>query len=46
VARLLEGLNVHDLAELARRGLAIRQAVASAEMPGDLQDQIADAYVT
>jgi pyruvate,water dikinase len=44
IAGLLEGLQVTDLADLARRGLAIRHAITAAELPHDLQDAILSAY--
>jgi pyruvate, water dikinase len=44
VEALTKGLQVADLAELAARGLAIRQAMLAAEMPADLQAAILDAY--
>ena len=42
--RCCAGCNVADLAELAERGLAIRQAITAAELPVDLQDAIVAAY--
>jgi pyruvate,water dikinase len=44
VATLLEGLEVGNLATLARQGLAIRQAITGAELPADLQQEIVEAY--
>jgi len=40
----LTDLNTHDMANLSQRGHAVRQAIRSAELPADLQDQIAGAY--
>jgi pyruvate,water dikinase len=44
VDTLMKGLQPTDLAALAERGLAIRQAILGATLPGDLQTTIADAY--
>lgn len=44
VERLATGLRTGDLADLASRGLAIRQAITSAAIPDDLQTAILDAY--
>ena len=44
VKGLLSGLEVTNLAVLAERGLAIRQAITAAEIPADLQDAIVAAY--
>jgi pyruvate,water dikinase len=44
IAAILNGLDVTDLAELARRGLAVRQAIIEAELPTDLQSAIVSAY--
>ena len=35
---MLRGLHVADLAELAERGLAVRQAITAAELPSDLRN--------
>jgi pyruvate,water dikinase len=40
----LEGLQTTNLADLASRGLAIRQAITAAEIPADLQEAISTAY--
>jgi pyruvate,water dikinase len=44
IADLVGGLEVGNLALLAERGLAIRQAITSADLPADLQDAIVAAY--
>jgi pyruvate,water dikinase len=46
VNALTSGLVPGDLALLAERGLAIRQAMVNAPLPQDLQDAIAAAYAT
>src|SRR5687767_6512248 len=38
VTTILRGLDVTNLAELAQRGLAIRQAITATELPSDLKD--------
>lgn len=40
----LSGLNVSDVADLQRRGKAIREAILSAELPGELRTKILAAY--
>jgi len=40
----LADLNTHDMANLSQRGHAVRQAIRSAELPADLQEQIGGAY--
>jgi pyruvate,water dikinase len=44
VTTMLRGLQVADLADLAQRGLAVRQAITAADLPSDLQDAIVSAY--
>jgi pyruvate,water dikinase len=44
VDTLTKGLRPADLAALAERGLAIRQAILGAELPEDLRTATADAY--
>jgi pyruvate, water dikinase len=44
VTTILRGLDVTNLAELAQRGLAIRQAITATELPSDLKDAIVSAY--
>jgi pyruvate,water dikinase len=44
ITDLLGGLQVTDLTDLGRRGLAIRHAVMAAELPPDLQEAIVSAY--
>ena len=43
-ARTLAGLDTRDVADLASRGRAVREAVTAAPLPKDLEDQIAAAY--
>lgn len=40
----LADLDTHDVANLSERGHAVREAIRSAELPADLQEQIAGAY--
>ncbi|MGE3507724.1 MAG: phosphoenolpyruvate synthase [Vicinamibacterales bacterium] len=40
----LADLDTHDMANLSQRGHAVRQAIRSATLPRDLQEQIAAAY--
>ena len=44
IRSLLAGLDTHDVANLAQRGAAVRQAILGAQLPQDLQAQIAEAY--
>jgi pyruvate, water dikinase len=44
IKETLEGLDTHDLENLRRRGLAIRQAMVSASLPADLEQAIVEAY--
>ena len=44
IATLLDGLQTTDLAQLAERGLAIRQAIMATELPQVLRDAIVAAY--
>jgi pyruvate,water dikinase len=44
VHTLLQGLDVRDLADLAKRGLAIRHAITAAPFPDELQQAILAAY--
>jgi pyruvate,water dikinase len=44
VDSLTRGLEAGNLAQLAERGLAMRQAIVSAALPGDLRAAILDAY--
>ncbi len=41
---LLAGLDTHDLAELRRRGLLVRQAIVAAKFPTALERAIVEAY--
>ncbi len=40
----LSDLDTHDMANLSLRGHAVRQAILSATLPQDLQEEIAGAY--
>lgn len=40
----LADLDTHDMANLSARGHSVRQAIRDAELPADLQQQIAAAY--
>jgi pyruvate,water dikinase len=40
----LSDLNTHDMANLSQRGRAVRQAILSATLPQNLEDEIAGAY--
>jgi len=40
----LADLDTRDMANLSQRGHAVRQAIRSATLPRDLQEQIADSY--
>ncbi|HOH85635.1 MAG TPA: phosphoenolpyruvate synthase [bacterium] len=42
--KILDGLNTHDVVDLAKRGQAARQAILKAELPKDLQKEIIIAY--
>lgn len=44
IRELLRGLDKRDVADLQRRGRRVRQAIVAAELPQDLQDEIAAAY--
>ena len=44
VDAIAQGLQPGNLANLAEKGLAIRQAIVSAELPGDLRQAITGAY--
>ena len=44
IGGLLQGLDASNLADLAERGRAIRQAILSAELPARLRDAIVTAY--
>jgi len=44
IRETLEGLDTRDLENLRRRGLKIRQAIVSANLPKELEQAIADAY--
>ncbi len=42
--KILDGLNTHNVVDLAKRGQAARQAILAAELPKDLQKEILTAY--
>ncbi|MFH0891036.1 MAG: phosphoenolpyruvate synthase [Candidatus Liptonbacteria bacterium] len=44
IKRILTGLNTHNIADLQRRGKAVRQAVLKAELPTDLKEAVREAY--
>lgn len=44
VATSLQSLDVSNLADLASRGLAIRHAITTADLPADLQEALVSAY--
>ncbi len=44
ISEVLQGLDVNDVHELARRGSAIRQMIVDAELPEDFQDEIVRGY--
>jgi pyruvate,water dikinase len=44
IRRLLTGLDTRNLADLADRGRRLRERILASEVPGDLRDQIAEAY--
>ncbi|MBI5220596.1 MAG: phosphoenolpyruvate synthase [Candidatus Liptonbacteria bacterium] len=44
IRRTLKGLNVHDLADLARRGLSVREAIRGTELPKPLAQAIRRSY--
>jgi pyruvate, water dikinase len=44
IHRTLADLDTRNMANLSERGHAVRQAIRSAEMPSDLQEQISGAY--
>lgn len=44
VARMLEGLDVHDVKDLAVRGAKIRAAIVDAKLPEDFEEEIRQGY--
>jgi pyruvate,water dikinase len=44
IRELFRGLDTHDVANLQRRGRAVRQAILAASLPEDLQAEIVAAY--
>jgi pyruvate,water dikinase len=44
IKRILKGLNVKDMKNLAERGRRVREAILRAELPKDLKEAIVEAY--
>ncbi|HZR46953.1 MAG TPA: phosphoenolpyruvate synthase [Candidatus Manganitrophaceae bacterium] len=44
IAEILRGLDTRDIGNLRRCGLQVRQAILSAPLPGDLEEEILSAY--
>jgi pyruvate,water dikinase len=44
ISAMLQGLDASNLADLAKRGRAIRRSILEAELPADLRDAIVAAY--
>lgn len=44
IEEALKGLNTHDIKDLQRRGLKVRQIILKAELPKDLKESIAESY--
>ncbi|MFH0955917.1 MAG: phosphoenolpyruvate synthase, partial [Candidatus Falkowbacteria bacterium] len=44
IKKVLDGLNTHDVTDLARRGAAIRKLIIATAFPKDLSQDIAEAY--
>lgn len=44
IAEILRGLDTQNIGDLRRRGLQIRQAILSATLPADLEEEIVVAY--
>ena len=42
--KILDGLNTHNVIDLAKRGQLARQAILDAELPKDLQKEVITAY--
>ena len=44
IRKIIKGLDTHNVKDLMARGAEIRKTIMAAELPQDLQDQIAEAY--
>jgi pyruvate, water dikinase len=44
IKTIMKGLDAHNLGDLAKRGKAVREAIVAAPMPGDLAEEIREAY--
>ena len=44
IKEILHGLNTHNLNDLARRGAKVRQAIMSAKLPEDLEQEVIESY--
>jgi pyruvate,water dikinase len=44
IAEILRGLDTHNIGDLRRCGLQVRQAILSATLPADLEEEIVAAY--
>ena len=44
IKKILQGLDTHDLKQLAEKGYQIRETILGAEMPEDLEKEIFQAY--
>ncbi|MFH1537091.1 MAG: PEP/pyruvate-binding domain-containing protein, partial [Patescibacteria group bacterium] len=44
IKRILEGLDTHNLKQLANKGRKVRETILSAELPKDLEEEIKKAY--
>ncbi len=44
IEEALKGLNTHDIKDLQRRGLKVRQIILKAELPKDLKESISESY--
>ncbi len=44
IKKIIKGLDTHNVKDLMARGAEIRKTIMAAELPQDLQDQVAEAY--
>ena len=44
IKKIIKGLDTHNVKDLMVRGAEIRKTIMAAELPQDLQDQVAEAY--
>lgn len=44
IEKLLEGLDTYNIENLKKRGLAVREAILSAELPDDLKEAVIESY--